>query len=104
MLRVFKLARSWRKLRFLLITIMRTIKDVASFAILLSLFMFIYTLLGLELFGYKAKFDMNGNVDMNGTSLMYNFDTFLNSFTTVFIVLTNDSWQYMYYQHSRAAG
>lgn len=91
------------RLRVLLRTILRTAKDIASFTVLLSLVIFIYTLLGLELFGCKAKFDKFGNVDnVNGVSSIYNFDTFINALTTVFIVLTNDSWQSMFYMYSRA--
>ena len=100
--RVFKLAKTWKKLRYLITTMIKTAKDVATFSILLGLFMFTYTLLGLELFGNKAKFNSSGNVDPNGSSQMYNFDTFINSFSTVFIVITNDSWQGMYYSHYRA--
>jgi Ion transport protein len=102
LLRVFKLAKTWKKLHYLLTTIGRTLKDVATFSVLLALFMFTYTLMGLELFGYKARFDSSGNVDLeNGSSPVYNFDTFINAFTTVFIILTNDSWQGMYYNHHR---
>lgn len=105
LLRVLKLAKTWKKLRFLLRTITKTAKDVTTFSILLALFMFTYTLLGLELFAERAKFDANNNVDPdNGTSPVYNFDYFFSAFTTVFIVLTNDSWQYMLYAHYRAVG
>lgn len=34
-----------------------TIKDITYFSILMFLFLYIYTLLGLELFAYKAKFN-----------------------------------------------
>jgi Ion transport protein len=104
LIRVFKLAKTWKKFRFLIKTMVKTAKDVATFSILLVLFVFTYTLLGLELFGHRAKFDASGNVDPNGQSQVYNFDNFLNAFSTVFIIMTNDSWQGMYYSHFRAAG
>jgi hypothetical protein len=48
-------------------------------------------MLGLELFAKKAKFDSSNTVDIvNGVSPMFNFDNFLNSMLTVYIVLTND--------------
>lgn len=56
LLRVFKLAKSWRKFRYLLKTIGTTIKDISTFSILLFLFIFTYTILGMETFAHKAKF------------------------------------------------
>ena len=52
LLRVFKLARSWDSFRVILAKIIVTIKDVSTFSILLLMFMFIFTLLGMELFGH----------------------------------------------------
>lgn len=67
--------------------------------------MYMYTLLGLELFAYKAKFNDDGNLDLEGgTSPDSNFDKFLNSIITVFIVLTNDGWSSIFYNYNRGAG
>lgn len=64
-----------------------------------------FSLLGLELFAQRAKFNLKLDlVDPNGQSPMFNFDTFLNSFTTVFIVLTNDGMAKIYYDHYRTVG
>lgn len=52
LLRVFKLARSWSSFRKLLEKIIVSIKDISNFSILLFLFIFVYTLLGMELFAY----------------------------------------------------
>lgn len=70
----------------------KSVKDIANFAVFMSLFIFIFTLLGLELFAYKAKFKPDtSEIDLlNGVSPTFNFDTFLNSFSLVFIILTND--------------
>ena len=54
LLRIFKLAKQWISFQNLLKTVGRTLKDVSTFSILLFLFIFIYALLGLELFAYKA--------------------------------------------------
>lgn len=40
----------------------------------------------------------------NGSSPQYNFDTFINSFATVFIVLTNESMSQIYYDYYRTVG
>lgn len=92
LLRVFKLAKSWKRFQLLLETMVHTLRDVASFSVLLLLFTFILTLLGMELFSNKVKLDSATNyVDYeNGTSPEVNFDTFINAFSAVFIILTND--------------
>ncbi len=43
----------------MLSTIYVTLKDISTFLLLLIMFMFIFTLLGMELFGHKVKFDEN---------------------------------------------
>jgi hypothetical protein len=83
-----------------------SLKDIANFAIFMSIFIFIFTLLGLELFAYKAKINLDTmEVDTkNGQSPTVNFDTFLNSFSLVFIILTNDGQSAVYYNYYRTAG
>lgn len=41
---------------------LETIKDVQTFAVLLAICMLILSLLGMELFGHKIKYDSHGNV------------------------------------------
>ena len=77
MLRVFKLAKNWKQLQNLLRIVGETLKDIGTFSIFLLLFSFIYTLLGMECFAYKVKFDDNGNIDLvNGSYPQSNFNTF----------------------------
>jgi len=104
LLRIFKLARTWKRFEILIQTLGRTLVDIATFSILLFLFIVTFTLLGLELFANRAKFldDMVDNV--NGSSPRNNFDRFMNSFTTVFIVLTNDGISTIFYDYYRAVG
>ena len=56
LLRVFKLARSWPQLRNIIITILATIPSMSSLAGMLLLFIFIFDLLGMQLFGYQFIF------------------------------------------------
>ena len=53
----------------------------------------------MELFANKVKLDpITGYVDLdNGVSPEVNFDTFINAFSTVFIILTNDGTSAIYY-------
>lgn len=85
-------------------TITTSFKDVSTFSILLFLFMYIYTLLGLELFAYKGKFTNDKIDEVSGTSPQINFDTFFNSIITVFIILTNDGWSTIFFNYYRATG
>lgn len=67
-----------------------SIKDIANFTVLLFIFMYIFTLIGMELFSNFIKFDDNENVvnytDPNGESPEWNYDDFLSGFTSVFII------------------
>ena len=55
-----------------------SLNDIANFSILLFLFMFTMTLLGLELFSNRIKFNNAGDVDLvNGITVRPNFDDFV---------------------------
>jgi hypothetical protein len=105
LLRIFKLAKSWKRFEILIETLGRTLADIATFSILLFLVIFTFTLLGLELFAWRAKFDLEKDIlDDKGVSPRFNFDKFLNSFTTVFIILTNDDMSTIFINFYRAVG
>lgn len=104
LLRIFKLAKQWKRFELLLETLGRTLRDVATFSILLFIIILVFSLLGLELFAYKVKFS-GEEVDIdNGTSPNFNFNTFFNSFTTIFVVLTNDLQNDIYFNLYRTVG
>ena len=84
LLRIFKLAKTWKKFQELLATIASTVKDIRNFSVLLMLFIFTYTLLGMEFFSHNLKRD--------GKSIRRNFDTFGNGLISIFIALTGDDW------------
>jgi hypothetical protein len=56
-LRIFKIARKWRSFQVILKKMSKSFKDMLNFMILLSLFIFIYALLGMELYANEVKFD-----------------------------------------------
>jgi hypothetical protein len=85
LLRVFKLSKSWKKLQFLISTIARALKDISSFSVLLFLLIFIYVLLGMELFAKRTKSDPNDDPRNN-------FNTFFTGFILIFTVLTGEDW------------
>ena len=101
--RVIKLAKGWKKFQELIKTIVNSFKDVSNFSVLLFLFIFVYTLLGRELFAYNLKFDSNGNLssESNAQSPRSNFDTFGEAIVTIFIVLTGEQWNIIMYNWVR---
>jgi Ion transport protein len=48
----------------MLVKIYNSIGAIGNFSILLFLFLFTYTLFGLELYANKIKFDNSGNPDL----------------------------------------
>jgi len=64
--------------------------------------MFTYSLLGLELFAYRAKFDENNSLSVYGKYPKSTFNTFIESLISVFIVLANDGWSKIFFDHYRA--
>jgi len=57
LLRVIKLARSWTKLQDILSKTIKSMKDIGNFGVLLFLFLYIYSLLGMQLFANYIRFD-----------------------------------------------
>ena len=88
-LRVMKLAKKWKSLQDLLITIANSLLDVTVAAALATLMMFIFTLLGMEFFGGKWNVETFGDIDNVPRA---NFDSFGDGFMTVFQVLTGENW------------
>jgi len=50
LIRVFKLAKSWTQLNKLIKTILNCLTDITSFSVLLFLLIYIYILLGMQIF------------------------------------------------------
>ena len=86
LLRVFKLAKSWKQLNSLIQTIAKSLKDISNFSVLLFLLMFIYILLGMQIFA-ESKDSYNGLKPPR-----MNFRNFLNGFILIFTVLTGENW------------
>lgn len=70
----------------MLINIKDTMKDIANFSILLGIVIFIYTLVGMELFSYSYKFS-----ELRDKPRL-NFDYFSNALVSVTIVLIGEDW------------
>ena len=79
LMRIFKLVRFMPGLRRQMIVILGSLAEVSNFCLILLLFMFIYSILGMFLFGAKLE----------GRS---HFNNLYRSFVTVFQMLTIEDW------------
>ena len=61
LLRVVKLARRWKAFQEILITMMKSLNDITSFSVLMFLFIFMFALIGMELFAFSVFEDIDGN-------------------------------------------
>ena len=77
-------------------------RSISPFVICLCLFMYIFTLMGMQFFAGKLKFNADDQLDDNGSSPRYNFDTFGKAFLSVFIILTGENWNEFMYDAMRA--
>ena len=58
--------------------------------------------MGMQFFAGKLKFNDDDQLDSDGRSVRYNFDTFPRAFLSVFILLTGENWNEMMYNAMRA--
>ena len=84
LLRILKLFRNWKDLRNYVTALFNSIEEIAYFLLLMFLFMFIYAILGTQLFRDKYVVD--------GENQRPNFDGFLWSMLTVFQIITGENW------------
>ena len=63
-------------------------------------------MLEMEIFAYKVKFNEFNKLDLASTGQppYSNFNNFLDAWVSVFIVLANDGWSTIYFDHYRAIG
>uniref|UniRef100_A0A7N6B8E1 Voltage-dependent T-type calcium channel subunit alpha-1H n=1 Tax=Anabas testudineus TaxID=64144 RepID=A0A7N6B8E1_ANATE len=94
LLRVLKLVRFLPALRRQLVVLMKTMDNVATFCMLLMLFIFTFSILGMHLFG--CKFSLRTE---NGDTIpdRKNFDSLLWAIVTVFQILTQEDWNVVLY-------
>lgn len=85
LIRIFKLVKSWKQLQVLIQTIAQSLIDISSFLVLLFLLIFVYVLLGMEIFS-------DNTVDVNTPATRLNFNSFYASFLVVFEVLTLENY------------
>uniref|UniRef100_A0A8C3QCI9 Voltage-dependent L-type calcium channel subunit alpha n=1 Tax=Geospiza parvula TaxID=87175 RepID=A0A8C3QCI9_GEOPR len=97
LLRVFKVTRHWASLSNLVGSLLNSMKSIASLLLLLFLFIIIFALLGMQLFGGRFSFDET-------QTKRSTFDTFPQALLTVFQILTGEDWNAVMYDGIMAYG
>lgn len=100
LLRIFKVTKYWFALRNLVNSLINSMRAIASLLLLLFLFIVIFSLLGMQVFGGKFAETTGGIEEMHRS----NFDTFSQSLLTVFQVLTGEDWNEVMYIGINAYG
>lgn len=107
LLRVMRLARVWKQFQAMLKQIKSSIIDTAVFSLLLFVFLFIFSLLGMELFSYRvfyseeeelivgtesiyATYEESGTTNL--ISPVRNFDTIGSAMLHSFALFIGDDW------------
>jgi hypothetical protein len=101
--RIFKLFRTGN-LRVLLDSIAYTMGTIGNYVILLGLFIYVYSLLGMQFFAGKLTFDEDGFYDPNGEVARANFDQIHWAAITVFEVLIGDNWNIVMFDCIKSVG
>ena len=108
--RIFKMARRWKSLQNLLRTMTETVQLIGNFAIFLLLFIFIYSLIGMQLFANRMHFHPATGLAVHISDEEYNtslvprshFDNLITAMTTVFQLLSGENWNSVMYDGWRA--
>ena len=111
LLRVIKLARSWTSLQDIIRKTVASMKDISNFGVLLFLFMYIYALLGMEMFANQIRLTFDGDIIADIPAFVksegimvaprYNFDNIYNALVVVFCAILGEDWNNSMYSFIR---
>ena len=88
LLRILKLVKSWKTLQSLLNTIIGSGYAISNLAVLTTLFIFVYSLIGKQFFHGVM-------IEEEGEETRYHFKTTIDAMITMFIVLTGENWNFV---------
>jgi len=94
LLRAFKVTRYWSSMGNLVKSLVNSIASINALLVLLVLFIFIFALLGMQIFGGRFQ-----NEESRST-----FNSFSQSCLTVFQILTGEDWNVVMYDGIQAYG
>uniref|UniRef100_A0AAQ4RGE8 Voltage-dependent L-type calcium channel subunit alpha n=1 Tax=Gasterosteus aculeatus aculeatus TaxID=481459 RepID=A0AAQ4RGE8_GASAC len=90
LLRLLKVTRYWTSLSNLVASLLNSVRSIACLLLLLFLFIVIFSLLGMQVFGGKFNFP-------NQPKPRSTFDSFPQALITVFQILTGEDWNTVMY-------
>ena len=106
--RLFKIFRLFKvgDLRILLDSITFTVTTIGDYVLLLILFIYVFSLLGMSFFAGRLKFNEDNDVPdlVNGKSPRANFDGMGWTIITIFQVLMGEGWNDIMYSCMRGVG
>lgn len=93
-LRMFKLSRKWKAFTLIFNKILESINDISYFLVLMTIFMVVFTILGMQFFAATVYLDASGNLTTADLGVVpaNNFDSVYSAFVTVFAVTIGDDW------------
>nr|XP_046235859.1 dihydropyridine-sensitive L-type skeletal muscle calcium channel subunit alpha-1-like isoform X3 [Scatophagus argus] len=97
LLRLLKVTRYWTSLSNLVASLLNSVRSIACLLLLLFLFIVIFSLLGMQVFGGKFNFP-------NQPKPRSTFDSFPQALITVFQILTGEDWNAVMYDGIIAHG
>uniref|UniRef100_UPI0037E709E9 dihydropyridine-sensitive L-type skeletal muscle calcium channel subunit alpha-1-like isoform X1 n=1 Tax=Semicossyphus pulcher TaxID=241346 RepID=UPI0037E709E9 len=97
LLRLLKVTRYWTSLSNLVASLLNSVRSIACLLLLLFLFIVIFSLLGMQVFG--GKFNFPNHLKPRST-----FDSFPQALITVFQILTGEDWNAVMYDGIMAHG
>ncbi|XP_068020803.1 voltage-dependent L-type calcium channel subunit alpha-1S isoform X4 [Melanerpes formicivorus] len=97
LLRIFKITRYWTSLSNLVASLLNSVRSIASLLLLLFLFIIVFALLGMQLFGGKFDFE---DMEVRRST----FDNFPQALISVFQILTGEDWNAIMYDGIMAYG
>uniref|UniRef100_A0A7N9B1X6 Voltage-dependent L-type calcium channel subunit alpha n=1 Tax=Mastacembelus armatus TaxID=205130 RepID=A0A7N9B1X6_9TELE len=97
LLRLLKVTRYWTSLSNLVASLLNSVRSIACLLLLLFLFIVIFSLLGMQVFG--GKFNFPDQAKPRST-----FDSFPQALITVFQILTGEDWNAVMYDGIMAHG
>ena len=99
-IRIFKLLRNWVGLRDIVLALFASLYDISYFMLILLIFVFVYAVLGVQLF--RSRFDF-GDVENVAVDTRPNFDNLGLGVLSVFQIVTGENWNdLMYREHPRS--
>ena len=111
-MRMIKLARRWTALQDILAKMVMSLEGIGVFTILLLLFMYIFSLLGMQIFANYSYVDIEGNAILKEElaerfldpsdiliPIRTSFDNIWKSMNTIFVIMQADGWNIVMYQN-----